>query len=81
MSSTLATFLFCNVPTPDAGPVCVDGIVRTARRMNAGRSVTGVLVFDAQRLCQYREGPRRFHDGSLACALMPQFDLGPAVPA
>lgn len=56
-SSPLATILYCSVLSPTAGPTCVGDIVRTARRTNAAQQVTGVLVFDGQRFCQYLEGP------------------------
>lgn len=54
---TLSQFIYCSLLSPNAGPTCVADIVRTARRVNADLHVTGVLVFDGQRFCQYLEGP------------------------
>lgn len=56
-STPLSQFIYCSVLSPDAAPTCVADIIRTARRFNAEREVTGVLVFDGQRFCQYIEGP------------------------
>ena len=36
---------------------CVGAIVRTARAFNASHGITGVLLFDGERFCQYIEGP------------------------
>ena len=36
---------------------CVGAIVRTARTFNASHGITGVLLFDGERFCQYIEGP------------------------
>lgn len=36
---------------------CVANIVKRARAFNAGHGMTGVLVFDGERFCQYVEGP------------------------
>lgn len=35
----------------------IAGIVRRARVWNAAHGITGVLVFDGGRFCQYLEGP------------------------
>ena len=36
---------------------CVAEIVKTARSFNKEVGITGMLVFDGQRFCQYIEGP------------------------
>ena len=56
-TSHLSQFIYCSVLSPDAAPTCVADIIRTARRVNAELDVTGVLVFDGERFCQYIEGP------------------------
>lgn len=53
----LSSFLYCSMLSPDAEPTCVADIIRTSRRVNAELDVTGILVFDGQRFCQYLEGP------------------------
>ena len=35
---------------------CVGAIIKTARTFNASHGVTGVLLFDGERFCQYIEG-------------------------
>lgn len=57
LPTDLSQFIYCSVLSPDAAPTCVADIIRTARRVNAEWEVTGVLVFDGQRFCQYIEGP------------------------
>lgn len=42
---------------PSVPAECVADIVRTARQFNAAHGITGLLVFDGQRFCQYLEGP------------------------
>lgn len=41
----------------DADLSCVAEIVKTARSFNKEAGITGMLVFDGQRFCQYIEGP------------------------
>lgn len=50
-------FMYCSVLAPDAGPSCVGAIVKTAREFNGMHGITGLLVFDGERFCQYIEGP------------------------
>lgn len=52
-------FLYHSHITPSAGVGCVAEIVKTARKFNKEHSITGLLVFDGQRFCQYIEGPQR----------------------
>jgi hypothetical protein len=49
--------LYTSLLSPDSDPHCVREIVRFARSRNAQLNVTGVLVFDGFRFCQYLEGP------------------------
>jgi len=42
---------------PEADISCVADIVKTARNFNKVHEITGLLVFDGQRFCQYIEGP------------------------
>ncbi len=39
------------------GPGAVAGIIRESRGNNAIRGLTGALMFDGERFCQYLEGP------------------------
>ena len=39
-----------------AGPALVPGIIRAARANNAIRGITGALIYDGERFCQYIEG-------------------------
>ena len=42
-------------PTASAGDIA--GIARVSRAHNADCGITGALIFDGQRFCQYLEGP------------------------
>lgn len=42
--------------TDPRGPAAVTEIIRTARTENAIHGITGALVFDGERFCQYVEG-------------------------
>ena len=41
------------------GPGAVAGIIRKARSNNAVRGITGALIYDGERFCQYIEGEPR----------------------
>src|SRR5690349_557110 len=41
----------------DADPLSIREIVRESRRKNSERKISGLLIFDGLRLCQYLEGP------------------------
>ncbi|RYF07687.1 MAG: BLUF domain-containing protein [Comamonadaceae bacterium] len=56
-SIALSHFIYCSLLSADAAPTCVADIIRTSRPANAERHITGVLVFDGERFCQYIEGP------------------------
>lgn len=51
-------FLYYSHLASDADLTCIAAIVKTARQFNKTESITGMLVFDGQRFCQYIEGPR-----------------------
>ena len=51
------SFVYFSKLAPDANPSCVADIVKTARGFNRQHSITGILVFDGERFCQYIEGP------------------------
>lgn len=55
---TLFSFLYCSVLSPDQPTSCIADIVRTAREINANLNLSGLLVFDGHRFCQYLEGPQ-----------------------
>lgn len=50
-------FMYCSVLAPEAGPASVGAIVKAAREFNGSHGITGLLVFDGERFCQYIEGP------------------------
>lgn len=54
----LHCFLYRSQIAPDADIACVADIVKTARSFNKTQGITGILVFDGQRFCQYVEGPQ-----------------------
>lgn len=51
-------FLYHSRLADDASLTCIATIVRVARDFNKTESITGMLIFDGQRFCQYIEGPR-----------------------
>lgn len=57
-SSAIDTFLYTSRLVESAGVDCVADIVKTARAFNLENSITGILVFDGERFCQYIEGPK-----------------------
>lgn len=52
----LHQLLYTSVIAPTASPSCVADILREARATNEAISITGLLVFDGWRFCQYLEG-------------------------
>ena len=58
MKEALFCFLYHSQIAPAAGLSCVADIVKTARNFNKEHQITGLLVFDGQRFCQYIEGPQ-----------------------
>ena len=55
--SALHAFLYCSVFDPTQSAECVGDIVRTSREKNQHLGLTGILIFDGSRFCQYLEGP------------------------
>ena len=58
MEEALSCFLYRSYIAPDQDISCVADIVKTSRRFNKEQHITGILVFDGERFCQYIEGPR-----------------------
>ena len=58
-AAALHHFLYFSQLAPDESPTCVADILRTARAFNAHHDLTGVLIFDGLRFCQYLEGERQ----------------------
>ena len=56
-ASALHAFLYCSVFEPSQPVECVGDIVRTSREKNQHLGLTGILIFDGSRFCQYLEGP------------------------
>lgn len=56
-SQPLQGYLYHSQIAPHADIACVADIVKTARSFNKSQGITGLLVFDGQRFCQYLEGP------------------------
>lgn len=57
MQQGLHCFLYQSYFTPGMDISCVADIVKTARSFNKLHHITGMLVFDGLRFCQYIEGP------------------------
>ena len=55
--SELYHLIYLSRLAPDASASCVASIVRAARLRNQIAQVSGLLVFDGARFCQYLEGP------------------------
>ena len=58
MREEIFCFLYHSQIAANADISCVADIVKTARHFNKGHQITGMLVFDGQRFCQYIEGPK-----------------------
>lgn len=57
MDMHLDCFLYHSRIADNVDLECVAHIVKTARGFNKEAGITGMLVFDGQRFCQYIEGP------------------------
>lgn len=55
--SNLFRLIYTSFVSADADPLCAREIVREARNKNEELNITGMLVFDGLRFCQYLEGP------------------------
>lgn len=58
MEQGLQCFLYQSHLTTGMDISCVADIVKTARSFNKQHQITGILVFDGLRFCQYIEGPQ-----------------------
>lgn len=57
-SQPVDAFLYTSKLSANAGIDCVASIVKAARAFNAKNGITGILIFDGERFCQYIEGPK-----------------------
>ena len=55
----ISNFVYCSKIAANESVSCVADIVKTARRFNKEHQITGMLIFDGQRFCQYIEGPHQ----------------------
>ncbi|MDO6460472.1 BLUF domain-containing protein [Granulosicoccaceae sp. 1_MG-2023] len=53
----LQQFIYTSVIADELPPGTVGQIVRRARRKNRQLGLSGLLIFDGERFCQYLEGP------------------------
>lgn len=54
---SLSNFVYCSKIAPSADISCVSDIIKVARTFNKEHQITGMLIFDGVRFCQYIEGP------------------------
>ena len=59
MNTALYEVLYVSTLAPDQPLQVVAEIAAHARPANAGMDITGLLIFDGQRLCQQLEGPKK----------------------
>ena len=53
----ISNFVYFSKIAPDAEVSCVADIIKVARKFNKEHQITGMLIFDGLRFCQYIEGP------------------------
>lgn len=53
----LHQLIYISCLATDVNPQCISQILRTARNNNSRLGITGLLIFDGLRFCQYLEGP------------------------
>ena len=58
MELDLYHLIYTSIIDADVNPSCVGDIIRTSRVKNRLDEITGLLVFDGWRFCQYIEGER-----------------------
>ena len=58
MSSEFYQILYLSKLSPYSTPACVTDIIRQSRANNREHEITGILIFDGNRFCQYLEGPK-----------------------
>lgn len=54
--SRLFHYLYTSTTVAEISPQWIGGVVRSSRVKNSAAGITGMLVFDGWRLCQYLEG-------------------------
>ena len=52
----LRYLIYTSVLSDPQGPAAVPAVIRVARTNNAIRGISGALIFDGERFCQYIEG-------------------------
>ncbi|WP_066273404.1 BLUF domain-containing protein [Hydrogenophaga palleronii] len=57
MNPSLSTFFYHSRAVPGLPHTGLSQIIHTARSFNAAHGITGMLVFDGERFCQFIEGP------------------------
>lgn len=57
MTQLLQSYFYHSQLAPEHDASCVSSIIKTARSFNAINGITGILIFDGERFCQYFEGP------------------------
>lgn len=57
VNPSLKQFFYHSRLAPGLSYPAVNAIIATARSFNAAHGITGVLVFDGDRFCQFIEGP------------------------
>ncbi|MCW5259244.1 BLUF domain-containing protein [Verminephrobacter eiseniae] len=55
-NEALSQFVYYSTLADGYDATCVGAIIKTARAFNASNGITGVLLFDGERFCQYIEG-------------------------
>lgn len=63
MNAPLKQFFYHSRLAPGHRYSTVSDIISTARSFNASHGITGVLIFDGDRFCQFIEGPPDDIDG------------------
>jgi hypothetical protein len=56
--SNLFRLIYTSFMSAEADPLCAREIVRESRNKNRQQGITGLLIFDGLRFCQYFEGPQ-----------------------
>jgi hypothetical protein len=63
VTAPLKQFFYHSRLAPGLRYSAVSDIIATARSFNAAHGITGVLIFDGDRFCQFIEGPPTEIDG------------------
>ena len=63
VTAPLKQFFYHSRLAPGHSYAAVSNIIATARSFNAAHGITGILVFDGHRFCQFIEGPPDDIDG------------------